>query len=267
MEKKSLLAIDIGNSTIGLGFYGNAAGGKGLIVEKIDLNRVNSSTLLSRLIMNLLSRGCKTSKFINNRIGVAISSVVPELNRLAFEAVKGFCPDPLVITHTSATGLILKISHPETIGSDRIVNAMAGFRHFGKPVAVIDLGTATTITVVGRGANLIGGAIMPGIGMMREALAMRTAGLPLISLSKPTSMLGTDTDSALASGIINGTVGAVETIVKGIEKETHMKLHTVLTGGHAGLVASLLKRDHVVIHNLIFEGMRLIYNYNMNRET
>jgi type III pantothenate kinase len=73
-------------------------------------------------------------------------------------------------------------------------------------------------------------------------------------------MLGTDTESALVSGIINGTVGAVENIVRGIEEETHMKLKLILTGGQAGLIASVLKREHVVIPDLIFEGMRLIYN-------
>jgi type III pantothenate kinase len=264
-EKEPLLAIDIGNSTIGLGFYHNAAGGKGLIVEKTPLYHIKTSMTLFRLIINLINRSCKTSKLVARPIGVVISSVVPELNRFAIEAVKRFCPDPLVITYTSVTGLTLEVSHPDKLGSDRLVNAFAGYRHCGKPVAVIDLGTATTITVVGKHSNLLGGAIMPGIGMMREALASGTARLPLVTLSNPPAMLGTDTESALASGIINGTVGAVESIVRGIEKEAHIKLHMILTGGHAGLIDSLFKREHVVIPNLIFEGMRLIHN--LNRET
>ncbi len=261
-QRRPLLAIDIGNSTIGLGFYIDANIGKCLIVEKISLDHLKSSPTLSRMIINLLTKSFKTSKLTKQRIGVVISSVVPEWNRSAAEAVKSLCPDPLFITHTLATGLTLKVSNPETLGSDRIVNALAGFRHFGRPVAVVDVGTATTITVVDRHSNLIGGAIMPGINMMRESLASNTAKLPLIPLPKPPSMLGTDTGSALASGIINGTVGAVENIVRGIEGEAHMKLSLILTGGHAGLIASLLKRKQVVIPDLIFEGMRLIYNLN-----
>ena len=265
-KKQSILAIDIGNSTIGLGFYPDANTGKGLIVKKISLDNIKSSATLSRLIFNLLPKSYKTSKLAEQPIGVAISSVVPELNRFAIDAVKSFCPNPLVITHTSATGLILEVSHPEKLGSDRIVNALAGFRLFGKPVAIIDAGTATTITIVGRHSNLFGGVIMPGITMMRESLASNTAKLPLIDLAKPFTVLGRDTDSAIASGIINGTIGAVENIVKGIEKEVHMKLRLILTGGHAGLIAHLLKREHVVIPNLIFEGMRLIHNLHREAE-
>ena len=259
-KKRPLLAIDIGNSTVSLGFYLDANIGKGLTVETISLSHIKSYATLSRRIINLLTKSCKTSKPAKQRIGVVISSVVPKLNRYATAAVKNLCPDPVIITHTLATGLTLKVSNPETLGSDRIVNGLAGFRHFGKPIAVVDIGTATTITVVDKNSTLIGGAIMPGINMMRESLAYNTAKLPLIALSKPSSMLGTDTESALTSGIINGTVGAVENIVRGIEEEAHMKLRLILTGGQAGLITSVLKRKHVVIPDLIFEGMRLIYN-------
>ena len=259
-KRQPLLAIDIGNSTIGLGFFIDPNIGKGLTVEKIPLSHIKSSATLSRMIINLLAKCYKTSNLPKQRIGVVISSVVPELTRYATEAVKSLCTDPVIITHTLATGLTLKVSNSKTLGSDRIVNGLAGFRHFGKPIAVVDVGTATTITVVNKNSTLIGGAIMPGINLMRESLASNTAKLPLIPLQKPSSMLGTDTESALVSGIINGTVGAVENIVRGIEEETHMKLKLILTGGQAGLIASVLKREHVVIPDLIFEGMRLIYN-------
>ena len=259
-KRRPLLAIDIGNSTIGLGFYLDANIGESVTFEKISLPHIKSSATLSRVIINLLAKSYKNSNIANHRIGVVISSVVPELNRYATAAVKSLCTDPVIVTHTLATGLSLKVSHPETLGSDRIVNGLAGFRHFGKPIAVVDVGTATTITVVDKDSTLIGGAIMPGINMMRESLASNTAKLPLIPLPKPSAMLGTDTESALVSGIINGTVGAVEHIVRGIEEEAHVKLRLILTGGQARLIAAALKRKHVVIPNLIFEGMRLIYN-------
>lgn len=259
-KKLGLLAVDIGNSTVGLGLYRDASIGKDIIVEKIPLNNIRSSAMLSHLISDLFKKSCNFSKPVNQSIGVIMSSVVPELSSSVVEAVKSFCPNPLMITHTLVTGLTLEVSHPEKLGSDRIANALAGFNHFGKPVAVIDFGTATTITAVGKRMNLCGGAILPGINMMREALASKTARLPLISLSKPFTMLGRDTDSAIASGIINGTVGAVNNIIGGIEKEARVKLRLILTGGHARLVSPLLKREHVVITNLIFEGMRLIYN-------
>jgi type III pantothenate kinase len=261
----ALVAIDIGNSSIGVGLFRLAGNPKSLTVKKISSSDMKSSATLADLVERFIAKCFKTRKYDARKIGVAISSVVPDLTYLTVEAVASFCQDPLIITYKTATGLTLEVSHPERLGADRIVNAFAAYKHVGKPVAVVDAGTATTITVVGRHFNLIGGTIMPGIDVMRRSLASDTAKLPFVSLSKPFKILGRSTDTAIASGIVNGTAGAIERIVRGIEIETRMRLSLVLTGGRAGLISPLLKKKHIVIPDLIFEGLRLLYS--MSGET
>ncbi|MBI3592760.1 MAG: type III pantothenate kinase, partial [Nitrospirae bacterium] len=192
-----------------------------------------------------------------------VSSVVPYLNKPVIESLKSLCrKKPLVVSDKITSGLSFDVKQPGEIGADRIANAVAGFHHARKAVAVVDFGTATTITVVGRNMNFLGGAIMPGIHLMQKSLHRETAKLPIVPLKKNSRALGKDTASSITSGIIHGTAGAVETIIKNMEKELDFKLQLVLTGGNAKFMSSLLKRNYDLVPNLTFEGLRLIYLKN-----
>jgi type III pantothenate kinase len=256
-QKHALLAIDIGNSTIGLGLYPDAARGKAILVNALPSDRTASVRTISKRIKEFVYGDGRS--FPSGDIGVVISSVVPTLTRKVFAAVKDLCKKPLIVDHHMIKEFSFEVSQPEMIGPDRLVNALAGFFLFGKPVAIIDFGTATTITVIGEHAIFLGGAIMPGIDMMRESLAAKTAKLPKVSLSAPCSVIGRDTASAITSGIIHGTAGAVDNLVTGIEKEAHKKLRVILTGGHADLISPFLKKEHILLPHLVFEGMRHIF--------
>ncbi len=250
----SLLAVDIGNSNVGLGFYPDAEKETPLLVNNVPWRKLSAENLSLQIKKFLQVRSLNCSD-----IGVIISSVVPSLNSKVMTAMKSFCKEPLIVSHHFAGGLSFEVPHPETIGSDRIANAVAGFNLFGKPAAIVDLGTATTITIVGGNNNLQGGAILPGIDMMSESLASGTSKLPAVSLSAPRSALGRDTVSAIRSGIIYGTAGAVENIVTRLENDLGRKLRVILTGGRADLLSPHLKIRHVMVPHLVFEGMRLIF--------
>jgi type III pantothenate kinase len=256
-QRQALLAIDIGNSTIGLGLYPDAARGEALVVHALPSDQSVSLRTISQRIKEFVYAEGRAFSF--GDIRVVISSVVPTLTRKVFTAVKDLCKKPLIVDYRMLRGLSFEVPHPEMTGTDRLVNALAGFCLFGKPVAVIDFGTATTITVIGERAIFLGGAIMPGIDLMKESLAAGTAKLPAVSLSAPCSAIGRDTLSAITSGIIHGTAGAVDNLVNSMEKEVHKKLRVILTGGHAGLISPFLKRQHVLLPHLIFEGMRLVF--------
>jgi len=256
-QRQALLAIDIGNSTIGLGLYPDVASGKALLVNRLTSDRTSSMRSMSKRIKEFVYGDGRS--FPSADIGVVICSVVPTLTGKVFTAVTDLCKKPLIVDYRMIRELSFEVSQPELIGTDRLVNALAGFRFFGKPVAVIDFGTATTITVIAKHAIFLGGAIMPGIDIMRESLAARTAKLPKVSLSVPCSAIGRDTASAITSGIIHGTAGAVDNLVTSIEREAHNKLRVILTGGHAGLISPFLKREHVLLPHLVFEGMRYIF--------
>ena len=160
------------------------------------------------------------------------------------------------------TGLNLKVKAPEELGTDRLADAAGAYAIYRGPVAVIDFGTATTITIVGKNADFIGGSIMPGIGLMNDVLAQRTSKLTKVPLEQPVPALGTDTAGCIRSGLLIGTAGAVERILDEIEKETGYIFRVVITGGYAHLVDPFIKRPHEMNVFLTHEGLREIYGKN-----
>ena len=261
-EKKMLLAIDIGNSTIGFGFFPEAADANQLLIKRLPATPIPRESMIRKSIRDLLAEASKSGIRENSsdrKIGMIISSVVPGLNRRVAGAANEFCTRPLILNHASS-GLKFSAGSPEKIGADRMANAVAGYRLVQKPVAVIDFGTATSITIVGSGGVFIGGAIMPGIDLMAESLASRTAKLPCIGIESPEMALGQGTASAMTSGIVIGTAGAVMKIVAAIEEETGLQLGMIITGGRAGIISPFLEKPHLLAPDLIFEGLRLISN-------
>jgi type III pantothenate kinase len=148
------------------------------------------------------------------------------------------------------------------VGPDRIANAVAAEALFTCPVAVIDFGTATTISVVAKGASFIGGAILPGIRLMNESLAKKTSRLSEVSIRSASAALGTDTASGIRSGLFYGTAGAVERIIAEIERETGLRLAIAITGGFSGLMTKHMKRRHRLIPHLTLQGLRIMYTRN-----
>lgn len=260
----ALLAVDIGNSTIGFGIFLNPIKNTKLHIKKIPTHPIQSVEAYKKIIAEIIEHFTHSPK-----IDSIVSSVVPSIDRSIIEAINDICSrKPIIVSHKIPCGLTFDVKHPERIGADRIANAVAGLSYYKKPVAVVDMGTATTITVVSHKkscnhAVFLGGAIMPGIDLMHHALHEGTAKLPPVSIKRPKTVLGKDTASSITSGIINGTAGAVEALIKSIEKELGFRLKLVLTGGHAKLVSPLIKRDHSLAPNLTFEGLRLIYLYNL----
>jgi type III pantothenate kinase len=170
--------------------------------------------------------------------------------------------EPLVVRWTLKTGLEFSIPNPEELGSDRIANAVAAYESYQSPVAAVDFGTASTVTVVNRDAHYIGGVILPGIRLMNTSLAKGTSRLQEALLAPPESALGIDTAHCIQSGLFYGTAGAVERVLCEIEKEHGFALKVVVTGGFGELLSGFLQRKHDVRPHLTLEGLKLIYMRN-----
>jgi len=249
------IAIDIGNSSINIGFFNKSD----LFVKRIDTKPLMSPSEYSEL----LDRSIKEKNMDKSTIGSIISSVVPSYTSIWREALKGFTSvEPLLVSHKMKTGLKFTIPNPEQLGSDRIANAVAAHELYKCPVASVDFGTATTISITGKGGTYIGGAIMPGIQLMNESLAKETSTLPEIPLIPPETALGIDTTRCIQSGLFYGTAGAIEKILNEIEKAVDLKLKVVVTGGYGGIVHKFLKRRHAVRPHLTLEGLKILYVRN-----
>ncbi len=257
-----LLVIDIGNSSITTGIFA----GDHLLCRLEIPTRPQGDPGLYRGEFEKLLSGKNVEKPLN---GVIISSVVPELTDALARSVKEISMgEPLTVDCSLDTGLTFDVERPEEIGADRIANAVAALKTFGSPVAVVDFGTATTISAV-RDSRFLGGAILPGLRLMGEALHKGTAKLPAVDfvgktgeLVSSVAALGKNTTMCIISGIILGTAGAVERIVRGIETEEGCRFKVVATGGYSPAVAGYMERKCFLEPDLTLKGLRLIYERN-----
>ncbi|MEK7332952.1 MAG: type III pantothenate kinase [Nitrospirota bacterium] len=251
----NLIAIDIGNSSISIGFFTEA----GLVIQKMDTRPLKSSSGYAALINGFI----KEKNIDKTYEGVIISSVVPGHTEALEAACKTLCrKEPLILTHKLNTGIDFQINEPEKLGTDRIAASAGACNLFGAPVAVIDFGTATTINFIGSGNVYKGGAIMPGLGLMEKALFKEASQLPDIELSRPLTPLGKDTTGNILSGIIYGTAGAVDRIIAEVEGMAGERFKVVITGGYAELVAPFLKRVEYIEPFLVLKGLKYIYERN-----
>lgn len=253
-----MLAVDIGNTNIVLGVYR-----KRELLHHFRLSTARQSTVdeYGVMIHNLFHMSGISVKDVE---GVIISSVVPPLVKTIEDmCIKYIGKDPLIVGPGIKTGLNLRYENPREIGADRIVNAVAAIEQYKCPLVVVDFGTATTFDCIDAGANYLGGAIVPGLGISTEALYQRASRLPRIELEKPKKVIGRNTVHAMQAGIIFGYAGQVEGIVKRIKVEMNApELKVISTGGLASLIAGETDCIDEVNPMLTLEGLRIIYDRN-----
>ncbi|WP_379163960.1 type III pantothenate kinase [Paenibacillus sp. sgz5001063] len=253
-----MLAVDIGNTNIVLGVY---RGRELLHHFRLSTARQSTSDEYGILIHNLFHMSNISFKDVE---GVIISSVVPPLVQVIVEmCVKYIGKEPLLVGPGIKTGLNLRYENPREVGADRIVNAVAAIEQYKCPLVVVDFGTATTFDCIDAGANYLGGAIVPGLGISTEALYQRASKLPRIELEKPKKVIGRNTVHAMQAGIIFGYAGQVEGIVRRIKLEMNAPvLKVIATGGLATLIAGETECIDEVNPMLTLEGLRIIYDRN-----
>ena len=159
-------------------------------------------------------------------------------------------------------GLKICMDNPAQVGADLIVAAVAGVRDYPCPLILIDMGTATTITVVDKDKNYRGGMILPGLRVSLDSLTSRTSQLPRISLDPPKRLIGTNTNDCMKSGILYGSASMLDGMIERIEEEIGMKTTVVATGGLANAIVPLCKHDIIPDDDLLLRGLRYIYERN-----
>ena len=252
-----ILAIDIGNTNIVLG---GITHGKVDFMARLSTNRIKTEDEYGVEIMNVLKLYNVDRRKIEGGI---ISSVVPSvLNaiKLAVEMVIG--SEPLVVGPGIKTGLNILMDNPGAVGSDRIVSAIAALNEFKPPIIIVDMGTATTIDVIDKKKNYIGGAIMPGVNISLQALSSQTAQLPSIGLEKPKRAIGKNTIECMRSGVVFGTAGMIDGCVERIKEELGEDCNVIITGGLGKNFAEVCKGSYKYDGELLLKGLYIIYTKN-----
>ena len=244
-----ILLFDIGNTHAHLGLA-NAS----RVVKQIDIPTAGWRDG---------SAAVRVKKFVGRAKleGAALCSVVPQVTPLIERFVRQTWKLPtLQLTPKTLRGVGIDYPKPQTIGPDRLANAVAARRRFGAPVVVVDFGTAVTFDVVDARGNYIGGVIAPGLAAMTDYLHERTALLPRIKIREVHSAVGKSTEQAMLVGAVHGYRGLIRGLLVELKRELKTKrLPVVATGGYAKLIASGLPEISAVEPNLTLEGLRLVW--------
>jgi len=192
---------------------------------------------------------------------VIISSVVPETHIHIRQFCKSYLKNTPIFVTKDILNVQVDLERPDEIGADRLVNTVAVIEHYQSPAIVIDFGTATTFDVIGEGGHYKGGSIAPGINLSVSALAQAASKLPKISIKKPERIIGTDTVSAMQSGIYWGYVGLIEGILERTIKEMDEKDNVLVlaTGGLAGTFKDDVRLINKVDNDLTLKGLFAIF--------
>ncbi len=252
-----ILVMDIGNTNIKIGIFdGNE------LVASLRLSSSNRKTSDEYYynVKNMLDKSITPAKIK----GAIISSVNPHLNYTMEHMVTHyFKVKPLTVGGGIRTGLNIKYDNPKEVGADRIVNSVAAYRTYGGPCIVVDCGTATTFNAISEKGEFLGGAISFGLKASAEALGSSGAKLPTVELTKPETVINKTTISNMQSGIINGYIGMIEYIVRGMKSEFSAdKVKVIATGGLSEIVSASSDVFDVVDRTLTLRGLNMLYNLN-----
>jgi type III pantothenate kinase len=254
-----LLAIDAGNTNITLGLFREQE----LIAQwRLLTDRERSADEYEADVQGLCGRAGVDRGAVD---GVAIASVVPQLDQALRQIAASFSVEPLVVDHTTDTGLKLFYDPPSDLGADRIVDAVAAMNKYGTPCIVVDFGTATTFNVVNKQRQFLGGAISPGLFTCADALFARAAKLPRVDFVPPPSVIGTSTVEAIQSGIYYGYAGLVDGMIARMLEGMLAVSRIVATGGLAPLIAEASQYIDTIDETLTLDGLRIVYDRTKRR--
>jgi len=248
-----LLCLDIGNSQI----HGGVFEGERLLAQfRKTTHPLGSSDEFGVFFASALRENGVDPHAVQR---VALCTVVPA----ALFPVRGACSkylrcEPFVLQAGAKTGLKVRYRNPHEVGADRIANAIAAIhRHPGRNLIIVDCGTATTLDVVTAGADYLGGAILPGVGVSAESLASRTAKLPHVEIARPEAALGRTTVESIQSGLYFGQAGAIRQLTTELAREAFAseRPHVIGTGGFCRLFEKEGLFDEF-IPELVLDGLR-----------
>lgn len=260
-----ILSLDVGNTTIHGGLFDGD-------VLKFQFRRTSeshaSSDEMGVFLRSVIRENGADPSAVKQ---IAVCCVVPD----AIYSLRGACQkyfgiNPFLLQAGVKTGLKIKYRNPLEVGADRIADAIAGTHLYpNRNLLIIDFGTATTIEVINREREYLGGVILAGLKISMEALELRTAKLPPVEIVRVDSaqVLGRSTVESIQSGLYYGTIGMVKEFkdrlindcFEGGQGENQPVF--IATGGFSGLFEKAGLFD-VVVPDLVLKGLNLALRLN-----
>lgn len=247
-----MLAIDIGNTTIAIGVVDN-----GRVIESVRIDTTDDPARLKPLFNKQLNRLLDRGYAIKRAV---ICSVVPETTILVEGLVSKFLNiKAKVVGKDIIVPMKNHYKDPSQVGQDRLVGAYAALKLYGKPLIVVDLGTAITFDAVSAKGEYLGGAIVPGIRLSAESLFLKTALLPEIDIKAPKNPIGRTTEESILSGLFYGYGSLCKGFIDLLALQMKARPKVVMTGGHTHLMKKFVSpKIRIIDEDLVFKGMALL---------
>ena len=252
-----ILVCDLGNTNIVFGLYEN---------EK----NIYSFRLISSKLMGLDEYVAKINSIINDKkidiskiTGCIFSSVMPSLTKTIFDAIKiVFNVQVLLFERGVKSGIALQVDNPNEVGTDLIASCVGAIYKYGKPLVLVDIGTAIKINVIDKNGAFVGCTIAPGLKISNEALINKAPQLPIISFEAPFKVIGKNTKDSMNSAAIYGTASMIDGMIKKIERELGYTTKHIITGGMQELITPYCETPFIVDNEILLYGLFKIYQKN-----
>lgn len=250
-----LVCVDIGNTNVVIGVFD----------KDVLLNTFRMETKVFRTEDEYGIRILENLKYINvtkeDITGAIIASVVPQVDSTFDKTfLKYFGLKPLFVGPGVKTGIKINIDNPKQLGADLLVGAVASVNKYGYPCIVVDMGTATTVSLVSDKKEYLGGIIYPGVMTAYSSLVKATSLLESAKIGIPNNVIGRDTMNSIQSGMVYGTAGAINGLVERIKAE-YGDMKVVVTGGISRYIIPYLN-NVIYDENLLLDGLKIIYEKN-----
>ncbi len=252
-----ILTIDIGNTNMTLGGFKSD---EISFVSQISTQGPKTGDELAiRILDSLRLYGIDKDAIT----GVIVASVVPPLNgalKVAVETIFGLTP--IFVGPGVKSGIGIHCDIPSSVGADLIAACVAVHYIYGSPALIVDIGTATKMTVINDRGAFIGTSIIPGVAMGLNALAAETAQLPQISLEVPDKVISQNTADCMRSGVLFGNASLIDGMIERIFEEIPSPMKVYATGGFASTIIPLCKHEIIVDEHLVLKGLNILYHKN-----
>ena len=261
------LTVDIGNSNIVVGVY---SGSELKQNWRMETDKNKSADEYGVILTHFFEHAGLDPADVED---VIISTVVPSMTyTMQHLSQKYFGVKAMLVSADLDLGIQIKYDNPNQLGADRIVDAVAAYTDYPAPLIVMDFGTATTIDAVSSKGEYLGGAIVPGVKVASDALFDKTAKLQKVELEAPGRTICTNTIEGIQSGVIYGSMGMVEYLVRKMKAEIcayegeEKPVTVVATGGLSTLICADLDCVDHIDKQLTLTGLRILYERNKGRE-
>ena len=252
-----ILVLDVGNTHIVLGCVENGEISHVARMSTQETRTVDEYAVAISQILALKGVDCTGFE------GAVLSSVVPQVTEVLAQAVRLLTGcEVLTVGSGIKTGLNIRIDNPAQLGPDLVVGAVAALELHKPPLILIDMGTATTFSVIDASGAFLGGAIVPGVGLSLDALVARTSLLQKIPFEMPRRCIGSNTADCMTSGVVLGTVSMLDGMIERIEEELGAQATVIATGGLASRIIPHCRHEILYDGDLLLKGLWAIYRKN-----